>query len=268
MFNILSLALATVLGGGVLDEIPTIPRLKRVTPAVREKAATLAPTAGVVPAAARPDAAMRALREAQETIENRTHPQDEEARKIEDNLSRELEEALPKPKREPMIELPLPPRPVPPSAMPHAAPQDNQADPIAAERRRLQEQRAKLAPEARRLIKQARVRRAAQLSSLYADAARPLTLPIDVSAVGRRFTFKTYPLYLPRQPHPPIVRASGTRTDALDHVYMLRRAAVTHTRMHMDGWTAARRAKTPDQSYEERYADRILYVKGALSRTR
>lgn len=131
-------------------------------------------------------------------------------------------------------------------------------------RARQDSQRAKAEAEAMRLLAGARVRRAQDTSALFADAARPLELPLRVEALPPIKDLKNYPLYIPRHARTEFNLA---RTDETDILYYEHRAYVAHEREMLDERTAQRRetAAAESNGYEEAWADQILRVKSALA---
>jgi hypothetical protein len=139
---------------------------------------------------------------------------------------------------------------------------------MAAERARMEGLRAKMEPEAMRLLAEARVRRAEQMSELFGDASRPLNLPLDLAAIPPRGDLKNYPLYLPRRPLPEVHHVSGARTDELDFAYMAHREMLEHERHHLEEWTAAQLLAAPDKLFEDRWRLSVLAVKNSMAASR
>jgi hypothetical protein len=133
------------------------------------------------------------------------------------------------------------------------------------ERARQDAQRAQAEALAGPRLAQARVKRAEQLGALYAQAARPLELPLSLSALPPSIDPRSYPLYLPAPRRHPAAVLLGTRIDeAYDARTCERLMHVAEHRLQLDAWTAQRTAATPGATYEERWADRLLEVRRVL----
>lgn len=212
------------------------------------------------------DAAAAALRDAQEAIREKRRREPKPLGTVPDaptseTLLKNLVDAV---KDQP----PIPPTPAvtdPTTAGEKIGPSPEE---VLSMRARQDAQRAKAEAEAMRLLADARVRRADQLSAMFADASRPLELPLSVEALPPIKDLRNYPLYIPRHGFHSHNELNLARTEETDILYYEHRAYIAHEREMMDEWTGSRResAAAESKGFEEAWADQILQVKSALRR--